>query len=113
MPAAEISAADLHQTFSSDSIFAKNKFIGDETNQKIIKVTGEVSDIRENQLKHVVIKLKTATEGAFINCEMEGRADNILVGNKIAVKGICSGYLFDAEMGIPGDVNLNRCFIVK
>jgi hypothetical protein len=44
---------------------------------------------------------------------MEGKVDNINAGSKIAIKGICTGYNFDADMGIPGDVILTRCFIVK
>ena len=110
-PAAEISAADLHKTFATDTTLAKNKFIGDEVNHKVIQVSGEVSAIEKNQLQHVVIKLKTEMEDAFINCEMEGKADNISVGKNITLRGVCSGYLSD--FGIPGDVNLTRCFITK
>ena len=44
---------------------------------------------------------------------LEGKADNINAGSNIAIKGICTGYNFDADMGIPGDVILTRCFIVK
>ena len=36
-----------------------------------------------------------------------------LIGSKIIVKGICTGYNFDADMGIPGDVIVTRCFITK
>lgn len=112
-PVAEISAADLHNTFVTDSTGAKNKFIGDEVNQKVIKVSGEISNVGKDQMSHVVVKLKTATDGAYINCEMEGMADNVTIGSTIALKGICSGYLFEADLGIPGDVILTRCFIVK
>lgn len=112
-PAAAMSAIDLHKAFSTDTTVAKNKFIGDEANQKVIQVSGEVSDINKDQLQHVVIKLKTATDGAFINCEMEGNADGVIAGNKIVLKGICSGYLFEADLGIPGDVILTRCIIAK
>jgi exonuclease VII large subunit len=80
---------------------------------KVIKVSGEISNVGKDQMNHVVVKLKTATDGAFINCEMEGMADNVTIGSTIALKGICSGYLFEADLGIPGDVILTRCFIVK
>ena len=58
---AEISAADLHNTFVTDSTGAKNKFIGDEVNQKVIKVSGEISNVSKDQMNHVVVKLKTET----------------------------------------------------
>lgn len=112
-PAAAVTAAELHNTFATDSATAKAKFIGDELNQKVIVVTGEISNIITDQAKHTVLKLKTATDGAFINCEMEGLAGSLKVGDTITLKGICNGYLFEADLGIPGDVNMNRCFIKK
>jgi tRNA_anti-like len=112
-PAAEISAVDLHQTFVTDSSFAKNKFIGDETNKRVTKVNGEIAAIKEDQQGNTIILLKTNTDGAFINCTMEDKIQNINAGSTIAVKGICTGYNFDAEMGIPGDVILIRGFVTK
>jgi len=112
-PAAVTSAADLHNTFVKDSAQAKTKFIGDENNHKVIKVDGEVAEVKKDQQGNTIILLKTATDGAFINCTMEGKADGITAGSKIALQGICTGYNFDAEMGIPGDVILVRSFIAK
>ncbi|MFM2326493.1 MAG: hypothetical protein RIR31_695 [Bacteroidota bacterium] len=111
--AAKITAVVLHQTFIIDSSMAKNKFIGDETNQKVIQVDGEVTEIKKDQQGNTIILLKTATDGAFINCSIEGKIENINAGNKIAIKGICTGYNFDADMGIPGDVILTRCYLIK
>jgi tRNA_anti-like len=112
-PVAIVAAVLLHQTFNADSALAKINFIGDETNKKVIKVTGEIAAIKEDQQGNTIILLKTATDGAFINCTLEGKAQNINAGNTIAIKGICSGYNFDADMGIPGDVILVRCFLTK
>ncbi len=112
-PVAAITAALLHETFVKDSVLAKNKFIGDEANQKVIQVDGDVAAIKEDQQGNTIVLLKTGTDGAFINCTLEGKSENINAGNKIVLKGICTGYNFDADMGIPGDVILIRCFIVK
>lgn len=112
-PAATITAVDLHKTFVTDSAKAKATFIGDETNHKVIEVTGEVSAVSTNQQQHAVIKLKTATDGAFINCETETVISGVKAGDNITVKGICNGYLFEADLGIPGDVNMNRCLVKK
>lgn len=111
-PVAAITAVALHQTFTADSATAKNKFVGDETNQKVIKVEGEVAAINEDQQQNTIVLLKTATDGAFINCTIEGKLTNINAGSKVFIKGICTGYNFDADMGIPGDVILTRCVIV-
>lgn len=112
-PAAIIEATVLHQTFSTDSTTAKAKFTGDEVNHKVIQVNGQIAAIKEDQQGNTIILLKTATDGAFINCTMEGKTENSNAGNKIAIKGICTGYNFDAEMGIPGDVILVRCVVVQ
>jgi tRNA_anti-like len=112
-PSAEITATALHQTFAKDSALAKTKFIGDEVSQKVIQVNGEIAAIKEDQQDNTIILLKTATDGAFINCTLEGTTENINAGNAITIKGICTGYNFDAEMGIPGDVILVRCFLTK
>lgn len=109
VPVASLSAIELHTIFSTDSVTAKLKFIGDESNHKVIEVSGLVSDV--TTVPHPVIKLKTATEGAFINCEMEGVVNGVKPGSTVTIKGICNGYLFEADLGIPGDVNMNRCFI--
>jgi archaellum component FlaF (FlaF/FlaG flagellin family) len=101
-PAAQISAIELHQIFTTDSALAKNKFIGDVTNS-----------INKDLQGNTIILLKTSTNGAFINCTMEGEIAAETIGSKIIVKGICTGYNFDADMGIPGDVIVTRCFITK
>jgi hypothetical protein len=112
-PVAEISAVELHKTFSSDTTLANTKFIGDEVNQKVIQVTGAVSEIKKDQQGSTILLLKTGTDGAYINCTLEFKQESIAIGKSITVKGICTGYNYDAEMGIPGDVILTRCFIIK
>jgi hypothetical protein len=113
-PVAEITAIDLLQIFVADSTLAKNKYIGDESNHKVVQVSGVIKEITKNQLQQIVLKLKTSTDGAFINCEMEGKVgSNTAAGNNIILKGICDGYLYEADFGIPGDVNFKRCFIIK
>ena len=111
-PAATISAVELHKIFSTDSVTAKNKFIGDENNHKVIEVNGVVTEVKKDQKGQSVILLKTGTDGAFINCTFEGAAD-IKTGSTVTVKGMCTGYNFDADMGIPGDVILVRCLLVE
>jgi hypothetical protein len=112
-PVAEISATALHKTFSSDTTLANTKFIGDEVNQKVIQVTGEVSEIKKDQQGSTIILLKTGTDGAYINCTLELKPDSMAIGKNTTIKGMCTGYNYDAEMGIPGDVILTRCFIIK
>lgn len=112
-PAATVTAQQLFTAFSSDSAKAKSNFVGDENNQKVIAVSGQVAEFKKDQAGNTVILLKTGTEGSFINCTFEEAGATTVAGSSITIKGMCTGYNFDADLGIPGDVILTRCFTVK
>ena len=78
---------------------------------KVIKVSGTIWDISVNQKHQQIILLKTSVTGASVNCTMEENINNYKAGDKIMLKGICSGYIpGDTDMGLPGDVFLIRCY---
>lgn len=107
--AVKITAVDLYNSFITDSLRA-NTFYGD----KIVLVSGEVSQVSQNQQAQQIILLKTGVNGAFINCTMEGKAADCKTGEKISIQGICSGYIAgDTDMGLPGDVFLVRGYLLK
>jgi hypothetical protein len=81
---------------------------------KVVQVPGEVSRLSTNQEAQQVILLKTAVDGAFINCTMEESVSGIAPADKVIIKGICSGYIAgDMDMGLPGDVFLIRGYIIN
>lgn len=105
----KVAAAVLYKAFITDTIVAKNNYL-----QKVVEVKGSVNAVTENQQGQTLVTLKTATGGAYINCTMEGDANGIKEGSEITVKGICEGIgQADADLGIPGDVYLVRCYVVK
>lgn len=107
--AIKITAADLYQNFMADSVAANRHFGGD-----ILDVTGIVSSISRNQQNNMLVLLNTASSGAFINCTMEQAAVQIQKGSKVTIKGICNGIgEGDAELGIPADVYMVRCYLAK
>jgi hypothetical protein len=112
-PAASVTATELFNEFSIDSANAKNKYIGDEKNQRVIEVSGLVSNVTRDQSNNTVILLASGIENSFINCTLASPTISISVGSTITVKGICAGYNFDTDLGIPGDVVLTRCVFVK
>jgi hypothetical protein len=112
-PAYTVLAAELHNTFATDSVTAKTRYIGDENNGKVIQVQGDIAEVKTNQANEQVILLKTNTGGAFINCTMGEKAEGVKAGDNVSIKGMCNGYLFEAELEIPGDVTMVRCYIVK
>jgi tRNA_anti-like len=100
----KVTAADLYNSFISDSAKARALYT-----DKVVEVSGEIIKINLNQQQQQIIFLKTAVDGAYINCTMEEDAEGHNVGEKILIKGICSGYIGgDADMGLPGDVILVR-----
>jgi hypothetical protein len=102
--ATEIKAQDLYNSFVTDSAKARSLYV-----DKVVAVKGEVAKLSLNQQSQQVILIKTAVEGAYINCTMEKEAAGLKAGDNTSIKGICSGYISgDADMGLPGDVFLIR-----
>lgn len=102
-----VNAEELYTLFSTDSALAGKKFTS-----SVLLVTGTVSNISSNTSHQEVVLIKTATDGAYVNCTLEEPFNGIEVNNIIKIKGICSGIgQGDAELGIPGDVYLTRCLV--
>ncbi len=102
-------AVDLYQSFVADSASANKKFI-----DKVVEVTGTVHSIAVNQQNQKVVLLKTASDGAYVNCTMEQADAIVKEGSTVKLKGICSGLgQGDADLGILGDVYLIRCYTAE
>ncbi len=104
-----VSAVDLYQSFITDSAASKVKYT-----DKVLEVKGIVQSITVNQQKQKVVLLKTAADGAYINCTMEQEEAVAKEGSSIVIKGICSGLgQGDADLGIMGDIYLVRCYTIE
>lgn len=104
-----VTAMELYNVYTTDSTKAITVY-----DNKILAVSGEIKQVSVNQKNQQVILLKTNTEGGAVNCTMEQNIPLPMVGNMISLKGICSGYISgDADMGLPGDVFMVRCYINK
>jgi hypothetical protein len=102
-------AIELYKAFTSDSVAAKKNYT-----EQILEVTGSVSRTSKNQQNQSIVLIKTASDGAYINCTMEQQIENIKEGNTVSIKGICSGLgQGDADLGILGDLYLVRCYLIK
>ena len=107
--AIKITATDLYEQFSKDSVTALKKYSG-----KVLEVSGELNGISSNQTNEKILLLKTNTDAAFINCTMEEDPGDLKANDKISIKGICSGIgQGDEDLGIKGDLYLTRCFLIK
>jgi hypothetical protein len=107
--AVAIDASDLYGIFTMDSLAAKEKYTS-----RVLAVNGEIKAISFNSKQQQVIILKTRFAGAAVNCTLEEPSRQIQPADKVTIKGICSGMgEGDAELGIPGDVYLSRCYLKK
>ncbi len=104
--AISIAAVELYDSLSNEVNHKKSIFIN-----KVVAVSGEVKQVLKNQQRQQVILLKTNISGGSVNCTMEEAVNNIKAGDKVFIKGICSGYIGgDKDMDLPGDVFLIRCY---
>jgi hypothetical protein len=93
-----IDATSLYNDFSKNETNANAKYL-----DKIIEVTGIVDDV-QNTNGALVIMLNANQMMGGINCKMFDAKNNFLKkGDKITIKGKCSGFL--------SDVNLVDCVI--
>lgn len=107
--AVKIAATELYAAFAKDSAMANKTYTG-----KVLEISGEVVKSELDQQQNVFVHFKAADDGSIINCSMEEKTSPFKVGDKIAVKGICEGYNpGDTDMGLPGDVVVNRGYTIK
>tara|TARA_R110001592_G_scaffold8129_4_gene45036 strand:+ start:417 stop:836 length:420 start_codon:yes stop_codon:yes gene_type:complete len=101
-PHVNVGEASADLSVSADKIL--KDFILDETRanetylEKIIEVTGVISDIKKEREKGI-IALKTnddfGTVLAHLSEEATKKISSLKVGKSIVLKGICTGYLMD------------------
>jgi tRNA_anti-like len=93
-------ATSLFQEYSSNEQAANKKYL-----EKILEVSGEVTEITKNAEGMTVLLLKTDDPMFGINCTMEQKEMSVKAGDRITLKGICTGYLTD--------IVLIRCYLVN
>jgi tRNA_anti-like len=90
-----IRSEDLFNEFSNDENAANNKYL-----DKIISISGEVTNIA-NEDGLSIVTLKTNSDMFGVICKIEQNEDKvktIKAGDKIKVKGACTGMLMDVVM---------------
>jgi hypothetical protein len=96
-----ISAATLSEQYTTNEKTADSIYLN-----KVIEVTGTVSETEQNQDGGMMVILKTDDPVAGIQCAMREKGMQVTTGQSITIKGFCSG------SGITG-VSLTDCIISK
>ena len=92
-PDITLTADTIIAAFSSDETKANSRYL-----DKILNITGIVSEFKLEKNKGI-ITLKTNQDFGSVLCHLsESASQNIhslIVGQKITLKGVCTGYLMD------------------
>lgn len=89
-----LSCSDLFSEFEADEKAANTKYL-----DKVIEIEGTISDISANKEGKTTLSL----EGGMlfgVTCELfeTEKASNYKKGQKVKLKGICTGYLSDVVL---------------
>lgn len=91
----QLSAQNLYDAFKTNEADANTKYL-----DKAIELTGEVGNVSTNQDGHTVVDFKTNDPMVVINCTFKTSPGALTPGQKITFKGICTGYIPDANVVI-------------
>jgi len=85
-----ISAIDLFRSFEEDEPLANKLYL-----DKVLEITGKVSEITANQNMTPIIVLETENLVFGVRCTMDHAEVTVQAGEVVTLKGICTGFLSD------------------
>lgn len=91
----QLSAQQLFEAFTKDEAAANALYL-----DKAIQITGEVITVSANQDGNVVVDFKTNDPFFVINCTFKTDPGALKAGDMITFKGICTGFIPDANVVI-------------
>jgi hypothetical protein len=86
----QITAADLFRSYETNELEANGLYL-----DKVLEVSGKITEITTNQQSIPVIVLETENPMFTVRCTMENPEISVNVGDAVKIKGICTGYLSD------------------
>jgi hypothetical protein len=99
----QLSAQNLYDAFRTNENNANKLYL-----DKAIELTGEVADISTNQDGKTVVNFKTSDPLVVINCTFKDNPGELKPGQTITFKGICTGYIPDANVVINEGVLVKK-----
>ena len=91
----QLSAQKLYDAFRTNEAQANKQYL-----DKAIEMTGEVAEVITNQDGNIVVNFKTNDPLFVINCTFKTNPGQLKSGQMITFKGICTGYIPDANVVI-------------
>ena len=93
--AVQLTAQKLFDAFKANEAAANKLYL-----DKAIELSGEVGEVITNQEGQIVVNFKTNDPLFVINCTFKTNPGELKVGQNITFKGICTGYIPDANVVI-------------
>jgi len=93
--AVTLTAQGLYDAFRTNEANANQLYL-----DKAIELSGEVLEVSTNQDGKTVVNFKTNDPLFVINCTFKTNPGELKPGNSITFKGICTGYIPDANVVI-------------
>ncbi len=93
--AVTLTAQKLFDAFKTNEANANQLYL-----DKAIELSGEVMEVSTNQDGKAVVNFKTNDPLFVINCTFKTNPGELKVGTVITFKGICTGYIPDANVVI-------------
>ena len=93
--AVQLTAQKLFDAFKANEAAANQRYL-----DKAIELSGEVGEVIKNQEGQIVVNFKTNDPLFVINCTFKTNPGELKVGQNITFKGICTGYIPDANVVI-------------
>ena len=88
-----LDATQLFDDFKANEVQANAQYL-----DKVLEVTGIVSEVRTNQNEETVVLLRTNDPFFGVSCTLRNNTAQIEPETQITVKGICTGYLSDVVL---------------
>lgn len=85
-----IEAPQLFREFEADEVTANQNYLN-----KVVSVSGTVVAVSTNQEAASVIILETENPVFGVSCTLQEKPDSLDIGDRVTIKGICTGYLSD------------------
>jgi hypothetical protein len=103
-----LNSDELIKSFSENEKSANLKYL-----DKVLSVNGNVKSLDKDDQGMFTIVMGDTGSMSSVRCSMDSshneEAAHLKTGNKVSVKGICTGYNADELLG--SDVILNRCIV--
>ncbi|MEZ5057187.1 MAG: hypothetical protein R2879_09140 [Saprospiraceae bacterium] len=93
----KVSAEDLLSSFENDEANANEKY-----NDKVVEVSGTVADVSKDEDGNTKVTLDAGDPLGGVICQLDNLSDHkrleFPLGEKVAFKGLCTGYLMDVVL---------------